>query len=154
MDKQKTGLNCGCANTLALLLKQGRGDDEAERHEILNELVTELLASDFNEDKVAHLADQLCAAGMDGAEVGGYMLSCMAFQEASSGDKGHETWERCKVKWIIACRRFEINEFSIREALRVGAEFRAPLAKLSPEDRAFAIYKRFFESVSAEEEEE
>ncbi len=89
----------------------------------LNNLLTVLLDTHFNQGEAARIIDGLKNLRCPVPMIQTRLLSVLSFHEAME----QTDWHKCRGEWISACKRLEINEFSIGQAISVGQGIRANL---------------------------
>jgi len=140
--------NRTCIKPLTLITdRPGRRTEKArQKTALLNHLVTELLRADFNEGQVGHDMGELKELGCADSEIRTWILSCLAYHEALGPNHPDKNWNKCQVKWVQACKNFQIADWAIEHALKVGQEIRLPLKGQTEKVKREAIFNTFFKS--------
>lgn len=122
MPKSK---KCDCLpsiETLNTITEHSGKETKISRDRVIsmNQLITELMDSNFDKQEVSRIIDGLKRNRCPIPMIQTRILSVFAFHEAMEPSG----WPHCRGEWILACERLEINKFSVGQAISVGQNIR------------------------------
>jgi len=121
-------------------LSESQGVQKREARSLADELATELLSVDFDDNRVSELVGRLNEFGYDRSQLETCLLSRFAFHEAL-GNNNRATRD----KWLIALERFGVAEFAVARAWEEGKNLHTQHHSKGEKALAKEVYGAFFQ---------
>ncbi len=125
-----------CLNALS----ESQGVRKREARGLADELATELLSVDFDDNRVSDLVGRLNELGYDRSQLEACLLSRFAFHEALGNNS-----KATRDKWLTALRRFGVADYAVARAWEEGKNLRVQHHDKGKNELAEVVYGTFFQ---------
>jgi hypothetical protein len=118
-----------------------------EARGLADELATELLSVDFDDNRVSELVGRLNEFGYDRSQLEACLLSRFAFHEALGNNN-----KTTRDKWLTALERFGVAEFAVARAWEEGKNLYTQHHSKGEKVLAKKVYGAFFQPFKRRED--